>query len=206
MWVGCDAMHHVSTIECQATCRACVDTDVHHTVHMVARNGAVQSTYHTAAYQASLELWPVQHNDTRGYRAASGLIERGSWVVILRVQEKAEQGSPNTGMLSYPILMSADILLYKYVQCCSAQCQAIARAMVAMVVRVLCIDTALGGDRATQVPVGEDQVQHLRLTRDLVQLANTRAKYPIFPKPQAILSMSHILNSSSNRRQSCKRC
>jgi len=52
---------------------------------------------------------------------------------------KQQQDSVGTGLLSYPTLMAADILLYQ----------------------------------AHQVPVGDDQRQHLELTRDLAQRFNS---------------------------------
>ena len=57
------------------------------------------------------------------------------------------------GLLTYPVLMSADILLYK----------------------------------ATVVPVGEDQVQHLELARETVRRFNHRFG-ETFPEPQPRLS------------------
>jgi len=57
------------------------------------------------------------------------------------------------GLLNYPILQAADILLY----------------------------------RAEQVPVGEDQLQHLELTREIARRWNARfGEY--FPEPQPLLS------------------
>jgi tryptophanyl-tRNA synthetase len=60
------------------------------------------------------------------------------------------------GLLCYPVLMAADILLY----------------------------------RADHVPVGEDQVQHLELTRELARKWNGEfaQDFPVFPEPRAILS------------------
>lgn len=61
------------------------------------------------------------------------------------------------GLLSYPILMAADILLY----------------------------------RADAVPVGEDQTQHLELTRELARRWNAEfapAGEQFFPEPQPILT------------------
>ncbi|KPJ87086.1 MAG: tryptophanyl-tRNA synthetase [Spirochaetes bacterium DG_61] len=58
----------------------------------------------------------------------------------------------NTGLLTYPILMASDILLYK----------------------------------TNAVPVGEDQVQHLELTREIARRFNTRFG-DTFPEPQTIL-------------------
>ena len=59
------------------------------------------------------------------------------------------------GLMSYPVLQAADILLYK----------------------------------AGFVPVGEDQVQHIELSREIARKFNGRFK-PIFPEPQEILSMA----------------
>jgi tryptophanyl-tRNA synthetase len=59
----------------------------------------------------------------------------------------------NTGLLTYPILMASDILLYK-----------------------------------TQVvPVGDDQVQHLELTREIARRFNNKFG-TIFPEPRTLLS------------------
>jgi tryptophanyl-tRNA synthetase len=60
------------------------------------------------------------------------------------------------GLLSYPVLMAADILLY----------------------------------RAEQVPVGEDQLQHLELAREITRKWNATFSpdEPFFPEPQPILS------------------
>lgn len=59
----------------------------------------------------------------------------------------------STGLFTYPVLMSADILLYK----------------------------------ATVVPVGEDQVQHLELARETVRRFNHRFG-DVFPEPKPRLS------------------
>ncbi|KAK4511800.1 uncharacterized protein ATC70_003799 [Mucor velutinosus] len=56
------------------------------------------------------------------------------------------------GLFDYPVLMAADILLYK----------------------------------GTHVPVGEDQIQHLELARDIATLFNKTFGYT-FPKPEAIV-------------------
>jgi len=66
--------------------------------------------------------------------------------------KSAKQGAENAtvGLFTYPVLMAADILLY----------------------------------RAHQVPVGEDQRQHLELTRNLAQRFNTRFK-KTFVVPEA---------------------
>lgn len=74
---------------------------------------------------------------------------------MIQYKEKAEQhGAPNIGLFSYPILQSADILLY----------------------------------RAGTVPVGEDQLQHLELSRDVARKFNLRVESDYFPEPQALLT------------------
>lgn len=62
---------------------------------------------------------------------------------------KGGEGAASVGLFSYPMLMAADILLY----------------------------------RPKYVPVGEDQRQHLELTRDLAQRFNSRFK-KTFPLPE----------------------
>ncbi len=57
------------------------------------------------------------------------------------------------GLLNYPVLQAADILLY----------------------------------RADRVPVGEDQVQHLELTREIARRWN-RQYGELFPEPEAVVS------------------
>ncbi len=58
------------------------------------------------------------------------------------------------GLLMYPVLQAADILLYK----------------------------------ADLVPVGEDQVQHLELSRDTARKWNTRFGAEFFPEPRPLLT------------------
>jgi tryptophanyl-tRNA synthetase len=72
-------------------------------------------------------------------------------------KEKAQrQESVPAGLLNYPVLQAADILLY----------------------------------RADRVPVGEDQVQHLELTRVIARKWNAQfaADEPFFPEPQPLLT------------------
>jgi tryptophanyl-tRNA synthetase len=57
------------------------------------------------------------------------------------------------GLYAYPVLMAADILLYK----------------------------------ATHVPVGEDQKQHLELTRDIAGAFNRRYERDFFPLPEPLI-------------------
>src|SRR5437867_2028170 len=72
-------------------------------------------------------------------------------------EKSARQESIPAGLLNYPVLQAADILLYK----------------------------------ADMVPVGEDQVQHLELSREIARRWN--AKFvpdgaPYFPEPKPLLT------------------
>ena len=58
------------------------------------------------------------------------------------------------GLYAYPVLMAADILIYK----------------------------------ATHVPVGEDQKQHLELARDIASTFNTRYGVEFFPQPNPVIT------------------
>jgi tryptophanyl-tRNA synthetase len=74
---------------------------------------------------------------------------------MTQFKEKSEQHQENNnaGLFTYPILMAADVLLYK----------------------------------ATLIPVGEDQVQHLELARDICRRFNHRFGN-VFPEPKPRLS------------------
>jgi tryptophanyl-tRNA synthetase len=70
-------------------------------------------------------------------------------------KDKAQrQESVPMGLLAYPVLQAADVLLYK----------------------------------ASLVPVGEDQVQHLELMREIARRWNARFADGYFPEPQALLT------------------
>ncbi len=70
-------------------------------------------------------------------------------------KEKAQrQESVPAGILNYPVLQAADVLLY----------------------------------RASLVPVGEDQLQHLELMREIARRWNARYGAAFFPEPQALLT------------------
>jgi tryptophanyl-tRNA synthetase len=74
---------------------------------------------------------------------------------MTQFKEKAKQHrlNVNIGLLDYPLLQAADILIYK----------------------------------AGYVPVGEDQVQHVELTREVARKFNTRFGNT-FPEPKVLLS------------------
>ena len=74
---------------------------------------------------------------------------------MTQFKDKVQKNADNAtlGLYSYPILMAADILLY----------------------------------RSTHVPVGNDQKQHVELTRDVAQLFNNRFKTDLFPIPEPVI-------------------
>ncbi|MFC4377554.1 tryptophan--tRNA ligase, partial [Nocardia halotolerans] len=77
--------------------------------------------------------------------------------------KSVKQGAENAtvGLFTYPVLMAADILLY----------------------------------RPQQVPVGEDQRQHLELTRNLAQRFNTRFKKTfVVPEPHIVKGTAKIFD------------
>src|SRR5215213_1523587 len=81
----------------------------------------------------------------------------------------SRQESVPAGILNYPVLQAADILLY----------------------------------RADLVPVGEDQVQHLELSREIARRWNARFGEGYFPEPQAKLTPSRrIMGLDGNAKMS----
>jgi len=79
--------------------------------------------------------------------------------------------SVNAGLLNYPVLQAADILLY----------------------------------RAEAVPVGEDQLQHLELTREIARRWNARFG-EFFPEPQALITTgARILGTDGASKMSKSR-
>lgn len=71
---------------------------------------------------------------------------------------------PSAGLLTYPVLQSADILVYK----------------------------------ADTVPVGEDQLPHIELTREIARRFNNTYG-DTFPEPEGLLSKSARLPGTDNR-------
>lgn len=71
------------------------------------------------------------------------------------------------GFLGYPLLQTADIILYK----------------------------------ATRVPVGQDQLPHLELSREVVRRFN-HLYGPVFPEMEAIISEAPLLLGSDRRKMS----
>ncbi|WFP76459.1 tryptophan--tRNA ligase [Mesorhizobium sp. WSM4906] len=132
----------------QSDCIYCV-VDLHSlTAQLVHQDLGDQTRSITAAFLAS-GIDPKKHivfNQSRVIQHAElawifNCVARIGWMYrMTQFKDKAGKDRENAslGLLAYPSLMAADILLY----------------------------------RATHVPVGEDQKQHLELTRDIAQKFN----------------------------------
>ncbi|MBN1962310.1 MAG: tryptophan--tRNA ligase [Deltaproteobacteria bacterium] len=82
-------------------------------------------------------------------------------------QELSDRDLSTIGFLGYPLLQTADIVIYK----------------------------------ATHVPVGEDQVAHVELSRKIVRRFNSYYK-PVFPEPQSLLAKTRRLVGLDGRKMS----
>jgi tryptophanyl-tRNA synthetase len=80
-----------------------------------------------------------------------------------------EEGQVSLGLLGYPVLQAADILVYK----------------------------------ADLVPVGDDQLSHLELTREIARRFNYLYG-PTFPEPEALLSQTSRLPGLDGRKKMSK--
>jgi tryptophanyl-tRNA synthetase len=84
-------------------------------------------------------------------------------------KSKQHRSNINMGLMDYPVLQAADILVYK----------------------------------AGFVPVGEDQVQHVELSREIARKFNGRFGQ-IFPEPEAILSCAPKILGTEGRSKMSK--
>jgi len=91
-------------------------------------------------------------------------VARLARVPTYKEQVQALHLRPSLGLLNYPVLQSADILIY----------------------------------RADAVPVGEDQLPHLELSREIARRFN-QLYGETFPEPQALLSPTPRLPGTDNR-------
>lgn len=90
---------------------------------------------------------------------------------MTQFKEKSDQykQNVNAGLFTYPVLMAADILLY----------------------------------RATVVPVGNDQVQHLELSREICRKFNARFG-DVFPEPKPLLTPTPRVMGLDGKRKMSK--
>jgi tryptophanyl-tRNA synthetase len=92
-----------------------------------------------------------------------GLLERAH-----SYKDKVARGiTPSAGLFFYPVLMAADILIY----------------------------------RSNLVPVGQDQVQHIEMTRDMAGSFN-QVYGRIFPLPQARLDLAPTVPGTDGKKMS----
>ena len=91
-----------------------------------------------------------EHAELTWYLSCVGTMGQLNRMTQFKEKSDAQSGEVRVGLFTYPLLMAADILLY----------------------------------RTTHVPVGEDQRQHIELTRDIAQRFN--ATYgEVFVLPEA---------------------
>ena len=83
--------------------------------------------------------------------------------VTFKEKARKEGQTLNAGLLTYPVLMAADILIH----------------------------------RANKVPVGDDQMQHLEMTRNFAQRFNHYYETEYFPIPQAFNNGEELLRVPS---------
>jgi tryptophanyl-tRNA synthetase len=84
--------------------------------------------------------------------------------------KSSRQESVLAGLLNYPVLLAADILLY----------------------------------RAQAVPVGEDQLQHLELSREIARRWNAKFGVDYFPEPQPLLTATRRIMGLDGRAKMSK--
>jgi tryptophanyl-tRNA synthetase len=90
---------------------------------------------------------------------------------MTQFKDKAgRQGSVLAGLLNYPVLQAADVLLY----------------------------------RADTVPVGEDQVQHVELMREIARKWNARYGSGFFPEPEARVGVTRKVLGLDGRAKMSK--
>ncbi|KAJ3029362.1 UNVERIFIED_CONTAM: Tryptophan--tRNA ligase, mitochondrial [Siphonaria sp. JEL0065] len=91
-------------------------------------------------------------------------------VVPESVSSATNTTGPCLGLLAYPVLQAADILLY----------------------------------RATEVPIGEDQIQHMNLTSDIAKSFNSQYKKAVFPIPKGVYASATAKKIMSLRTPTSK--
>lgn len=61
-------------------------------------------------------------------------------------------------------------------------------------------ESTLSYSRATHVPVGEDQIHHLELTRDLAKIFNNKFNFN-FPRPKDIMGKNEKMENVYSKQQ-----
>lgn len=111
---------------------------------------------------------------TEGMWLLASMAQMGKLERMTQFKDKAGKNAERVGLglFAYPVLMAADILLYK----------------------------------ATHVPVGEDQKQHLELTREIASTFNTRfgGEYLIQPEPHIMKEGARIMSLQGGTKKMSK--
>ncbi len=150
----------------------------------------------TSKYEAVEEIWPATEELTACFLATGldpetttifiqslvkehaelhlllSMITPLSWLERVPTYKEKLQNSvadlSSYGFLGYPLLMTADILLYK----------------------------------ADQVPVGEDQLFHVELAREVLRRFNFLYRKEVFPEPVAVLTKTPKVPGLDGRKMS----
>jgi tryptophanyl-tRNA synthetase len=112
-----------------------------------------------------------QHAQLAGLLGNLVTVARMERVPTYKEQVQQLNLNPSLGFLAYPILQSADILIYK----------------------------------ADTVPVGEDQLPHLELAREVARRFN-QSFGVTFPEPQGLLSTAHPRQRPGSYRRQPRLC
>lgn len=144
-------------------------TDVEHTARIQNNILAMLADWLAAGIDPNraeivLQSALPQHAQLAGLFANLVTVPRLERTPTYKEQVQQLNLNPSLGLLSYPVLQAADILIYK----------------------------------ADSVPVGEDQLPHLELTREIARRFN-QTFGEIFPEPQALLSRAPRLPGIDNR-------
>ncbi len=137
--------------------------DLHALTVFGQRERPQDAVYHTAAAYLAAGIDPKkakifiqsevpQHSQLQWLLACHTPLGRLNRMTQFKEKAPKDKNEASLGLYSYPVLMAADILLY----------------------------------RATHVPVGEDQAQHLELARDIAASINHQIGRELFVLPEGI--------------------
>lgn len=139
--------------------------DLHAITVTYDRDKLAQSTREIAAAYIAAGIDPKKstifvqsaiHEHSQLMWLLATMSQMGKLERMTQFKDKAGKNTERVGLglFAYPVLMAADILIYK----------------------------------ATHVPVGEDQKQHLELSRELASTFNTRYETEFFPQPEPVIT------------------
>ncbi|MBI4215781.1 MAG: tryptophan--tRNA ligase [Chloroflexi bacterium] len=173
------AIQNYVKLQADYDCIYCV-VDIH-ALTTIEETGSIQGNIHEMVLdwlaagidpQRSIIFVQSQVPQVLELHALLSMVTPLSW--LLRVptfKEKArlQPQNVNYGLVGYPVLMTADIILYK----------------------------------ADTVPVGEDQLPHLELAREIVRRFNSIFG-PTFPEPKAYLTEAPLILGTDGQQKMSK--